>query len=96
MLLIALAPLPYGYYQLMRLVVCICAGVIAYRRHGEEGFTAWTIALTALAVLFNPLIPIHLTREVWSVLNVISSALLAFNFVRMRIRAQSRVVNRKE
>lgn len=81
MLLIALAPLPYGYYGLLRLVVCICAGVIAYRLYEDEGATFWMITLAALAVLFNPLITFHLTRDIWSVLNVISAGLLAVHCI---------------
>jgi hypothetical protein len=91
MLLIALAPLPYGYYRLLRLVVCVCAGMIAYRLHEDEGATFWMIALAALAVLFNPLILIHLTRETWAVLNVASAALLAVHFVLVRKASKENV-----
>ena len=32
MLFAALAPWPYGYYRLLRVVVCICCGVLAYQK----------------------------------------------------------------
>ena len=45
MLVIALAPLPYGYYTLLRLVVCVCAGLLAYTAYRDAGssVTAWAI-----------------------------------------------------
>ena len=59
MLLLALAPLPYGYYTLLRLVVC---GVGAYGASlayglGKQG---WVLILGLIALLFNPLVPVHL------------------------------------
>ena len=70
-LFIALVPdLPYGYYQILRWVVCAAACFSAYsgmvkERHGWMGIFA------VIAVLFNPIFPIHLTREVWQPIDVI-------------------------
>lgn len=83
MLLLALAPWPYDYYKLLRLVVCGCAVFLIYRIHAREK-TAWLVALSAIAVLFNPLLGVHLTREVWAVLNVLSAILLACRFFMWR------------
>ncbi len=79
MLILALAPWPYAYYRLLRLVVCGCLAFLIYRIHDQEK-SAWLIVLSAIAVLFNPLLAIHLTREIWSVLNVCAAALLAFHY----------------
>ena len=76
LLAIAPAPLPYGYYTLLRFVVCACAAIIAYQSFERRGWHAWTIALVLLAVIFNPFLPFHLTRAVWSVFNVGGAALL--------------------
>ncbi len=83
MLLLALAPWPYGYYRLLRLVVCGCVGFLAYRLREQEK-TSWTVALSATAVIFNPLIPLHLTREIWAVLNVCGAAVIAFHYFAWR------------
>ena len=57
----ALAPRPYGYYTFLRWVVCMAALMVAFRAHDSERFgTVWTFGLVAL--LFNPLISIHLIR----------------------------------
>lgn len=75
MLLIAIAPLPYGYYQLLRWVTCGVAVFIAIQAYSWKKI--WAIWLFAvIAVLFNPLIPIHLTKEIWQPIDIICA--LAF------------------
>jgi len=60
---------PYGYYILLRFLCCgifiyFCISAIDDKRHG----LAWTFAFTAL--IYNPVFRIHLTRPIWSVLNI--------------------------
>lgn len=74
MLLLALAPWPYGYYQLLRFVVCGAAGYVAVIAYNwQKMWAVWLFGL--VAVLFNPLIPIHLTRELWQPIDVICGIL---------------------
>jgi len=73
-LLGALAPWPYGYYQLLRFVVCGVAIYIAYMAYNWKKIWAmWLFGFIAL--LFNPLIPIYLSREIWQVIDVICAVL---------------------
>jgi hypothetical protein len=70
MLLWALNPQhPYGYYVVLRLVCCAAFAYLALKAHaqGKEGWV-WVLGVTA--VTYNPIIRIHLTREIWSVVNV--------------------------
>lgn len=79
LLAIALLPLPYGYYLFLRLALCITAGLIAYwafERKSEQ-IGLWTIVFGVIALLYNPIFRIHLTREIWSVLNVLTAAVYA-------------------
>lgn len=76
MLIIAPAPWPYLYYRVLRLVVCVCAAAIALQSFDRRGWHAWTIALALLAVIFNPVLPMHLTRTVWSGLEILGALLL--------------------
>jgi len=72
MLLWALNPdNPYGYYILLRWV---CCGVFAYLalnafRQQQERWV-WVLGITA--GVYNPILRVHLTREIWSVVNVIT------------------------
>lgn len=55
---------PYSYYQWLRWVVCGAAawGVITAWVH-ELTWAAWGYAVIVL--IFNPLVPFHMKREVW-------------------------------
>ena len=66
MLIAALAPWPYAYYRLLRWVVFVCCAVIAYQSFERRGFSPWLIGVAALLALFNPVVPIHLTRAIWA------------------------------
>ena len=74
MLFLALAPWPYGYYQLLRFVVCGVSAYMAFRAYtSQKMWAAWLFAF--ITVLFNPLIPIHLTRELWQPIDTICGML---------------------
>jgi hypothetical protein len=70
-LIVALAPLPYGYYTLLRIVVCGAGAFIAYKSYETNGKPSLgTGVMIGVALLFNPLIPIHLSREIWAPIDV--------------------------
>ncbi len=56
---------PDGFYALLRLVVCCAAGYAAYRLNNNEKLSGHCIPLVGLAILFNPLVPIHMDRLFW-------------------------------
>ena len=68
MLLAALLHLPYGYYTLLRLVVCLTAAIVAFQSWPKN--QAWAIAFGLVALLFNPLIIVALDRETWAPIDV--------------------------
>jgi hypothetical protein len=69
MLFLALADLPYGYYTLLRILVCAVGAYGAYLAY-SAGRHGWTWTFGAIAVLFNPIIPVYLGREVWAPIDV--------------------------
>lgn len=72
MLLICLIEgLPYGYFNLLRLVVCGTSvfNILQFDKD-ENKVLYWTFIFTA--ILFNPLIPIHLDRDLWLILDLLS------------------------
>ena len=71
-LLIALIPSnPYGYYILMRWVCFIVFGYLTYQSIiSKQNNWAWTLGV--IAFIYNPILKFHLSRELWSLINVIS------------------------
>lgn len=74
LLIVSLAPLPYGYYQFLRLAVSISAGVIVYSNF-NEGRPLWTCMFGIICILFNPIFPIHLSRELWIPIDIATAAI---------------------
>jgi hypothetical protein len=71
----ALADHSYGYFTLLRFVVCMVAAysaVLANSRKDEQ----WTWLFGGIAVLFNPIFPIHLNRQIWSVIDSVVGVLM--------------------
>jgi len=74
MLLWALYPgNPYGYYLLLRVVCCAAFAYLAFVAW-ERQQRGWVWVLAVVAVVYNPIFRIHLTREIWSALNVATVA----------------------
>lgn len=78
LLLIAVMPLPYGYYTFLRLVVTAAAAFVVWIEYSRaQGLTFWAVLFALLGLLFNPLIPVHLSREVWAWLDVAAAGTFA-------------------
>ena len=72
MLIAALNPgNPYGYYILLRWLMC---GIFAYLsfRAFESKNTEWVWILGITAAVYNPFLPLHLGREVWTIVNLLT------------------------
>lgn len=75
MLFIGAAPLPYGYYMLLRLVACGVFAFAAFVSFDRKHKTLpWVFGL--LALLFNPIIKVHLPKEAWAFVDVAAAILL--------------------
>ena len=74
-LLVCLAPMPYGYYTLIRIVAAILFVVFASQYY-EVKKEELAITFGILASLFQPLIKIPLGREIWNMVDVAVAILL--------------------
>ncbi len=66
---IAILPLPYGYYQFLRVAVCL--GVVYCLvanlntlSNVEKG------GLLVTAILYNPFAPLYMVKMIWIVINI--------------------------
>ena len=66
---------------MLRFVVFVAAAwlaVLDYQRDEKVG--VWAIALGLGAILFNPIIPVYLPREIWFFLDLGMAVLLGAHF----------------
>ena len=75
LLLAAFSRWPYGFYVLLRLGVCAVSVYWAVEMFKQKQ-TVWTWALGANAVLFNPVLPVHMARSGWEVVNLLDALFL--------------------
>ena len=80
LMLMCLAPMPYGYFQLVRFVAMVAFGVIAYQYYLRQKTIA-TVIFVLLALLFQPIYKIALGRIIWNIIDVTVAALLVGLFV---------------
>lgn len=70
LLLLCLAPMPYGYYQFIRIVSMIAFAIMAYQYY-EKKMMPLAITVGGLALLFQPFFKIALGRTMWNVVDVV-------------------------
>ncbi len=74
-LFVGVLPLSIGYYTLLRLVVTAAAAYIAYDTFQNDKQSGWMWVFGFVAILFNPLIPIYLDKEIWMVIDFVVAIL---------------------
>lgn len=75
MLLLCLAHIPYGFYELVRFAAMTGFAVMAYKYYGKRQ-EILAITFGALALLFQPFFKIALGRTVWNIVDVAVAVLL--------------------
>lgn len=83
-LVLCLAPMPYGYYQLIRFIAMAVFAYLAYTMWNkkEEGLS---VTFGALAVLFQPFVKIALGRTMWNVVDVAVATSIAVMIFKKKI-----------
>ena len=86
MLLWALNPNnPYGYYILLRWVCCGVFAYLAFQAFGAQ-MQAWVWVLGITAAIYNPIFPVHLTREIWPIVNVVTIGIAAASVLAVKMK----------
>ena len=75
----ALLPLPYGYYTLLKLFATLygLAWLQNQTRFQFAMLSGWGWGMVAMVVVYNPIVQLHLGRDVWSVVNLATIVFLA-------------------
>lgn len=71
-------PLPYSFYIFLRYLVTIYSLIVLYHLYLKTGLIVdleITLAMLVMAVLYNPIYQINLDRELWHLINWVSSGI---------------------
>ena len=74
----AALPLHYGIYVFIRIIGTITFACLAYESW-KQGHELLPWAYGAAAILFNPIIPIHLSKTLWTVIDLAAAAIIFFS-----------------
>ncbi|MBL7130376.1 MAG: hypothetical protein ISS45_03085 [Candidatus Omnitrophica bacterium] len=95
MLLLAISPIfSNSYYVLLRFVVCATAIYLVYKTKKLKR-KGWMWTMVVIAILFNPLLPIHLDEVDWVFVNVIVVCLFMTSLVKIRGEREALSLNMK-
>ena len=83
LLVLALLKLPYGYYTFLRLFIFITSCNYILNDSKEEKsniFYGWLI----IGLLYNPIIPVYLRRDIWQTINILSILFISFSIYKQK------------
>jgi len=65
---------PYDFYILLRWIIFITSLIVAngFRKSALDG---WMMVFGGVAFLFNPIIPVHLSKSSWVLIDFVSAIL---------------------
>ncbi len=86
---------PYGYYILLRWVCCAAFAYLAVQAFRREKKT-WVWVLGITAAVYNPIFRVHLTRGIWSVVNVATIGIAVWSVFALRTKAGGKQVTKDE
>jgi hypothetical protein len=69
---IAISDFPYGYYTLLRLVL-FSIGTLYLIFFRNLKLPIVDILVFVVVLMWNPIIPVYLTKEIWTALNIMVS-----------------------
>ena len=76
---------PYGIYTLLRIVVTLSSVFIIYVNYNKiKKVDATIIIFSAILILFNPMFPIRLSKEIWLPIDLITAAIYFYHYIKFR------------
>ena len=86
LLIVATQRLPYDYYTLLRVTVFVASLFLAFVsfRTAASSHATWLSCFLIVAVVFNPLIPIHFRRSTWAYIDLAAACLFLAHLILVR------------
>jgi hypothetical protein len=76
---------PYGIYTLLRIVVTLSSAFIIYNNYKKINSVNPTIVIfSIILIIFNPILPIRLNREMWLPIDLITAAIYFYHYIKIR------------
>lgn len=76
---------PYGFYVLLRLVVTVSSGYIIYRAYKySNNINSVVVIFSLIFLLFNPIFPVHLSREIWLPLDFLTAGVYGYGYFKVK------------
>jgi len=76
---------PYGIYTLLRIVVTLSSAFIIYDNYKKINNVNPTIVIfSIILIVFNPIFPIRLNRELWLPIDLITAAIYFYYYIKFR------------
>ena len=69
-LILALLPMPYAYYSLLRIFITGLCLFIIYEEMTVGRHTKFFMAFGFMALIYNPVLPVSLNKGVWVIINL--------------------------
>lgn len=85
LLLLCLAKMPYGFYQIVRFLAFAGFAYSAYLQYKAKS-TDRMILFIVLALLFQPFLPLSLGRIIWNIVDVIVAGYLLYLLAQMHLK----------
>lgn len=76
---------PYGYYVFLRWMVTGSAIFLIWVANKLQK-QKWLGLMIVIAILFNPIIPIYLTKEIWVVIDLIVAIIFLVSIFKIKSR----------
>lgn len=65
----------YWYYQLLKWLVCVYAGMSAYLNLQNKRVLA---VYVVILILFNPIAPVYFPKEIWRIIDGVAGIMVLF------------------
>lgn len=85
MLLLAILRMPYGFYQVLRLLVVSGCLTIAYTEFKKDGWNNWVSVAIVGFIMMNPIFPVRLSKELWHIIDILMAILIAVYAFRIQV-----------
>jgi len=82
--------LPYGFFTLLRLVVFGTTVFLSWLAYKSERH-AWTWIFGFIALVFNPLIPLYLGRDLWVVIDLLVAIFLIVSIFAFKLPKEFKI-----